>query len=261
MRQKAFFLAVFFLFIPIVASANYSLSVKTQQDVFGLMLMDENGNSVSNVTEKSVNGDVIEWELDISYCDSEFVTLFAQDAAGNWLRTEKLYRMSELFPEGKESQWPKTIYSGTVTSVYPLEAEKRYQSFCGPAKSYHGAGAYKSYKIESVQALFIEKGYVYVDLSYTTVGTRRLYFQSKIFTNLSDIPEVSLASFPAQTTEILTPQFGPGYSYDSFKEAKIGAGTSISVFYEESGWAFAEFKCKELGLVRAWIPVEQVVPE
>lgn len=92
-------------------------------------------------------------------------------------------------PTQERPPWPKTSYNGVSTTVYPLDSNSRYQSFCGPSKSYHGAGAYKSYKIESIQALFIENGYVYVDLSYTTVGTRRLYFQKKIFTSLSGVPE------------------------------------------------------------------------
>ena len=261
MRKIWICLMIFFLFVPIVASANYSLSIKTQLDVNGLMLMDENGNTVSNVVQKNANGNVIEWELDVSYSDSKFATLYVQDGAGNWLRTEEVYQMTDLFPEGKVPQWPQSTFGGTVTSVYPLAGEKRYQSFCGPGKPYHGAGGYKSYKIESVQALFIENGYVYTDLSYTTVGTRRVYFQSKIFTNLNGVPEVTLTAHPAKTAETLTPQFGPGHSYDDFRQAKISAGTALSVFYEENGWVFAEFKCKELGVVRAWIPVEQVAVE
>ena len=275
MRKIVSLLVLLLLTNPAIAKADSLLSIETQLDVFGLMLMDEDNNTVSNVVQKNSNENVIEWELDVSYSDSSFVTLYVQDAAGNWYKTDEVYRMSDFFPEGdyidgKASQgkenrtfasaWPQTSYEGIRTSVFPLEGEKRHQSFCGPGRSYHGAGAYKSYKIESVQALFVENGYVYVDLSYTTVGTRRLYFQSKIFTSLSGVPEVSFTGYSARTIETLTPQFGPGYSYDDFREAKINAGTSLSVFYEENGWVFAEFKCSKLGVVRAWILVEQIEP-
>lgn len=131
------------------------------------------------------------------------------------------------------------------------------QSRCGPSRTYHGAGAYKTYKMTSTQALFTEGSYVLVDLSYTTVGNRRVYFSTNAFYSMKGVPEATLTGYAAHTLAELTPRFGPSASYDPFDEASIPSGTALSVFFEENGWVFAEFEC-ELGYVRAWIPVADV---
>ena len=96
-----------------------------------------------------------------------------------------------------------------------------------------------------------------VDLDYTTVGRRRVYFPISAFSGTQNVPEVTLSATPAHTTVDLIPTFGPGMEYDTFDEAAISSGTALSVYFEENGWVFAEF-ASALGTVRAWIPVDQV---
>lgn len=260
---------VVLLAIPPMALSESYLVFTTEPAVYGLMLMDDNGEVISSVSAKKETATAIYWTLRIRNSGAAYATFYEQDSHGNWMKTDLTYELSFFFPDGETSApaptagvaaaaWPEMEYESITVSVYPLPEDKRYQSRCGPSRTYHGAGAYKSYKIESIQALFIEGDYVLADLSYTTVGNRRVYFQTSIFHSLKRVPSVSLEGYPAYTLETLTPRFGPGMKYDSFDQAQIGQGTPLQVFFEENGWVFAEFDCSELGIVRAWIPVEQV---
>ncbi|MCI5957405.1 MAG: hypothetical protein MRZ54_10515 [Clostridiales bacterium] len=267
MKRRLCILLVALLLAPLAAFGETALLViSTERSVQGVMLMDEKDEVVSSTISQAENNDGIDWTLRVTDNGSQQATLYTRDANGNWLRTGRTYQMSSFFgyaaptPQpaaAPEASWPQASYDGIPVSVYPLPEDERYQSRCGPSRSYHGAGAYKTYKISSIQALFIEDGYVLVDLDYTTVGRRRLYFQTKIFTGLGGVPQVTLSSYSAKTNCALTPRFGPSNVYNDFEEAAIGAGTSLSVFFEENGWVFAEFDC-ELGPVRAWIPTENV---
>jgi len=111
-----------------------------------------------------------------------------------------------------------------------------------------------------MEALFIEDGYAYVEMTYSTVDRRRLYFATKIFESLSGVPEKKLTGYPAETTAPITPRFGPGNRYDDFEEAAIRSGKKVKVFFEEDGWVFAEFDTSKLGTIRAWLPAEDVKP-
>lgn len=266
MKRRLCVLLVALLLMPLIAFGETLLIVSTDRSVQGVMLMDENDEIVGSAVSHAANGDGIDWTLRVVDNGSSQARLYTRDANGNWLRTDKIYQMSSFFGYTAQTQaptsipklaWPRSSYQGISVSVYPLPEDERYQSRCGPGRSYHGAGAYKTYKISSIKALFIEDGYVLVDLDYTTVGKRRLYFQTNIFTGLKGVPEATLTPYPAKTTCALTPRFGPGNAYNDFQEAEIGSGTSLSVFFEENGWVFAEFDCA-LGPVRAWIPVESV---
>lgn len=162
--------------------------------------------------------------------------------------------------------WDEEDFSGTGTALKSNACESfRYQSYFGPGKSYPDAGAYKPYKVTSMKALFREGDFVYVDMSYRTVGRRCLYFRANALTN-DDVDERDLVSCSARTTKELQPRFGPGNEYDGVirtssagktYKVKLRKNTAVEVFFETDGWVFAEFSC-ELGTIRAWIPASQV---
>lgn len=269
-KMAFLFLLVLMTAIPLACMAEAYLVVSTDVSVENVALMDEDGQSLSRVISSEQHSDRIDWTLLVhGGSDESRATLYERDSAGNWNRTSKSFDLSALFTGGSQTvqapsvtaasaaKWPVDPYQAYSTSVYPLPQDERYQSRTGPSRTYHGGGAYKTYKISSIKALFIEDGYVLAELDYTTVGRRRLYFAERIFQNLSGVPEVTLTSYGAKTTVPLTPYFGPGTKYNSFDEAAISANTALDVFFEEDGWVFAEFD-SALGPVRAWIPAESI---
>lgn len=245
------------------------LSVTTDTQAVSVMLMDETPQNISEILDMKYSDDQIDWTLRVTNSGASTATLYTMDANGNLLRTDISYDMSWFFgntagsgastpaQETGDNPWSEESYAYHDVSIIPKPSDERVQSRCGPSRDYHGAGAYKTYKITSSQALFVEDGYVFIDLSYETVRRRRLYFSSNLLYSTDGVPSVTLSGHSARTTAKLIPQFGPGENYDDFEEAEIGSGTSISVFFEESGWVFAEFDCG-LGTVRAWIRASQV---
>lgn len=248
-----------------------TFAVTTDTMPSNVLLMDDNGNSLSTVLGSQSINDQIVWTLRVTNNGADAALLYTKDANGNWVYTGISYPMSWIFTSDtstngstsapivspSKTAWPIESYQLWSVSAYPLPEDQRVQSRCGPAKTYHGAGGYKTYKMTSTDALFIEGSYMLVDLDYTTVGRRRVYFPVSAFSGTQNVPEVSLSGIAACTTSDLIPTFGPGTEYDTFDEAAITSGTALSVFFEEDGWVFAEFACA-LGSVRAWIPADQV---
>lgn len=257
------------LSLPISSLAEATtFSVTTDSTPSSVLLMDDSGNSLSTVIgSQTVNGQTV-WTLRVTNNDADAALLYTKDANGNWVNTGISYPMNWIFTGNTPTpvvsanatpapNWPPITYQQWPVSAYPLPEDQRVQSRCGPAKTYHGAGGYKTYKMTSTNALFIEGSYMLVDLDYTTVGRRRVYFPISAFSDTQNVPQVSLSATPAYTTADLIPTFGPGMEYDTFDEAAISSGTTLSVYFEENGWVFAEFACA-LGTVRAWIPADQV---
>lgn len=266
--KKALGLAALLLCVLLAtgAIAETFLYINTANTVGGVMLMDENGNQISRVAEKQINGNEITWLLAIDDSAKGKATLYQQDANGNWLRTNSTFPLSGSAPAptaapkptAAPETWPQDSLSGPYVSVYPLPENERYQSRVGPERHYPGGGAYKTYKIKTMEALFIEDGWVFVDMTYQTVGRRRLYFPKDYFQSLSGVSRKTLTGHSAVTTATVTPYFGPGKNYDNYEKATLSSGTSIQVFLEEDGWVFAEFEAGSLGTFRMWLPVQNV---
>jgi hypothetical protein len=266
MKKALLMLAVLvFLAFPFQSLADIQMTYQTDASATSVMLMDDDGNVLSTVLNKETNGNYIDWTLNIITGGSDAGYFYTKDASGNWIRGNNISGLSSIADSTStpppssppDKPWPVITYTRQSISVQPLADDQRVQSRCGPAKTYHGAGAYKTYKMLSTDALFVEGNYVFVDMDYLTVGMRIVYFPVNAFYSFNNVPEVSLTSVSAYTTATLTPTFGPGYAYDTFDEAAISSGASLSVFFEENGWVFAEFN-SSLGVVRAWIPVDQV---
>lgn len=251
----------------------------------GVMLMDENSRTISTFLSSGESGGIVYWTLLVEDSDWQTATLYTRDANSNWLNSNMTFDRAQLISGGNTvlivvdnratqggagnggaaagdnaaaRPWP--VYDRMDTygvSVIPLGDEQRVPSYCGPNRHYHGAGAYLTYKFITSSALFIENGYMLVDLEYLTVGRRRVYFKASAFNGTGNVPNETLNGYDARTTADLTPFFGPGWDYDEFTEALISSGTQVQVFFEENGWVFAEFSCA-LGNVRAWILVDQL---
>lgn len=161
--------------------------------------------------------------------------------------------------------WPEMSFGSYSVSLV-MEGEKRVQSRLGPARNYCGGGGYKPYKVTSLYAMFTENGYVFVDMDYSTVGHRRLYFpMSEVSYLSSSTPTTHLKGHAAVTTEDITPSFGPGFDYDLFESAPLRANSDISVFFEENGYVFAEFtttvsdtKSTREETIRCYLPADIV---
>ena len=106
---------------------------------------------------------------------------------------------STMRPVSGGGSWPYMSLSGSGTALRSLKDESaRHQSFFGPnRKNYPGAGAYKPYKVSRATALFREGDYVLVDMSYTTVGRRCVYFKASSLTNAS-VQAVTLSGHSAR---------------------------------------------------------------
>jgi hypothetical protein len=156
--------------------------------------------------------------------------------------------------------WP--TYNLPKYSLDPVIKWESYrvQAHSGPSRNYSEVGAYKPYKISRADGLFIEGGYILVDMNYTTVGVRRVYFTRGTFHSTGSVPEITLTGYPAVTTESVVPRYGPGGLYDPYEDASVGPNTALTVFFEENGYVFAEFEAG-FQLVRAWINANKVKPE
>ena len=154
--------------------------------------------------------------------------------------------------------WPS--YTLTKYSLKIANTSTNKQTFSGPSRNYTEAGNYLVSKITRTDGLLCEGSYVLVEMNYTTVGLRRVYFSRGTFTNSYVAPEVSLLGYPAVTTQSVSAWYGPGPMYCAFKEANVGANTTISVFFEENGYVFAEYEAG-FQLVRAWINANSVEPK
>ncbi len=193
-----------------------------------------------------------------------------------------------------DGPWPVRSLDGVRTTLRELsDPDGRHLSYCGPANEYPDGGAYKPAKVSKMTALFREGNFVFVDMSYKTVGKRCLYFKAS---SLSDpnpnVERISLQGYEAETTQVLVPLYGPGSEYNtvtqlvaskyegwsiedlasafggSYETSQalqptkttiyLDAGTALSVYFETDGWVFAEFHCS-LGDIRAWLPADSVV--
>ncbi len=199
----------------------------------------------------------------VTYPDGTVVSMslqayLAMMAGGSSTTTATAAPMETAAPD--EVPWP--TYNLPKYSLSPVIKWESYraQAHSGPSRNYSEVGAYKPYKISRADGLFIEGSYVLVDMNYTTVGVRRVYFTRGTFHSTGSVPEVSLTGYPAVTTNSVLPRFGPGGLYDPFEDASVGPNTELTVFFEENGYVFAEFEAG-FQLVRAWINANDVKPE
>jgi hypothetical protein len=207
--RKSRFIAVLLLlvFLPVQALADLRLSLTTDASVTDVILMSDDNEVLSTVIDKQARNDQLEWTLSIDTGSADGGYFYQKDAEGNWVRGNRISGLNTLASGGDTAAsdaaapdakpWPEAEYTRYPLTIIPLGTDERVQSRCGPAKTYHGAGAYKTYKMLSTEALFTEGGYVLVDLDYQTVGKRIVYFPSSAFRSVRGVPEASLTPFTA----------------------------------------------------------------
>ncbi len=270
MKKATFFLATLLcVLVMSTAVADMLISVKTDASVTKVAVFNEQGEMKSEVVSMKETQNEKNWTLRLSASQGTG-TLYHKDAQGNWLRQSVSFDLSAVgqstsnnTPPPQQPAWETRSYAPTPISLEWIPNDKRHQSRSGPGREYHGAGGYRHYKLTSVNALFVENGYVYVEQTYSTVARRRLYYSTNLVTSsLSGVPSVTLSGVPATLTTKSLPYFGPGKNYDEWDDAVLAEGTALMVFFEENGWVFAEFYAnKELGTVRAWLPAADVTAD
>lgn len=276
-KQNCFLLVACLLLLPAIALAATQTVISTPaDDVYGVMVMDDNGNCVSQVVSSTNYGSIIDWTVSISRMNSDTGHIFTKNGAGNWIDSGRTVDLSGFSgssapsasysapsapsaPSYSATPWPMSPYIGMKVSLKEEYPNTRLQTRCAPSGTSAGAGAYVENKITSCQAFFIEGNYVYIELHYKTVAPRRLYIAKKYIYRIHtlDVPKVTLSGYNAVLDSSVTARFGPGIMYDEFREAELSSGLQITVFYEENGWVFAEFPCS-LGYVRGWLPADVV---
>lgn len=154
--------------------------------------------------------------------------------------------------------WP--TYTLTKYGLKIANENTAKQAYSGPSRNYTEAGNFLTWKLTRTDGLLIEGSYVLVEINYTSIGLRRVYFSRGVFKNSYNVPEVSLIGYPAVTTQSVSAWYGPGPMYSAFEGANVGANTQLSVFFEENGYVFAEYEAG-FKLVRAWINANNVKPK
>lgn len=159
-------------------------------------------------------------------------------------------------PSETPSPWPIITTEGSKTRLKGLGQEERHPSYLGPDRRYVSGGWFKPGHVSSALAIFREDDYILVDLDYSTVGRRCVYFAAS---KVTDIPEITVspAGVPVTVTETVQPRLGPGEKYDTKKLPVLQNGDTVNALLEWNGWILAEYQDK-LGLIRAWIPTEKI---
>ena len=150
-------------------------------------------------------------------------------------------------------------YPGAMASLRKFSGnDQRHQSYAGPGSDYSTAGAYKSRKVQGVEAFFEENGYVFVHLSYETVADRYLYFRKNLFSNLPSVPSISEWTYKKGTTiSSITPSWGPGSGYTTEKEFVARKNLRINALFKQNDYVYAEYECAR-GTVRRWLPEDMI---
>jgi hypothetical protein len=159
-----------------------------------------------------------------------------------------------------ENPWPTYVLRKHPLDPVQKNESDRVMGYLGPSRNYAETDSFKPNGIKRADGLFVEGDFVCVDMNYPSVGVRRVYFYRRVFQSTGSVPETTLVGYPAVTTDSVLPRYGPGSVYDPFPDASVGPDTPLSVFFEESGYVFAEYEVDD-EVVRAWIVAVSVAPK
>ncbi|QUC66375.1 hypothetical protein [Aristaeella hokkaidonensis] len=142
--------------------------------------------------------------------------------------------------------------------------EGRWFSKYGPGNNYAKGASAGGFKTDSkhsnrLTVYFVENGWVYADIVYSTAFERYAYLPQNAVNVSDSIPQISaLESFEGVTTQIITPLWGPNDSFNRNQDCTINANTTITAFFRENDYVFAEFSCAQ-GTVRMWLPISDIL--
>ena len=120
-----------------------------------------------------------------------------------------------------------------------------------------------AYKVDSehsnkVYAYFLENGWIFAFVQYSTTTSKFVYLESGAIDSTYGLLNFSSASyFEGTVTKETIPYFSPTDKSKQEGKYKISAGTKVKVFFQENNRAYAEFT-HENRKVRLWIPMENI---
>ena len=141
-------------------------------------------------------------------------------------------------------------------------ADSRHFSYAGPGQEYESTGGYQPRKIRDAYGWFMEGDYILTDISYATLKRSMVYLKKSAFTSTEGIPVIDLSQSgqPGTVTVETVPSMFPQKNRRMFgeKDAKLTAGTKITVYFERDGWYYCEFICTDKKPARGWLPKDSV---
>ncbi len=172
------------------------------------------------------------------------------------LMTQAPATVSALADDGAPARlWP--LDSGVLQALKVSDRHITEAAYYGPGKSYREAGTFKTAKMTRVKGAYIDGDYILVDIDYPGIGMRQVYFRKSAFKSVGNVPQRAFNGFAASLTADAAPRLGPGLTYVTLADEFLLSGTALSVFFEFSGWVYAEFMTAE-GLVRGWVEAQSV---
>ena len=162
--------------------------------------------------------------------------------------------------EGVSQSIPVLSQLFSSVSAKLITHNGRWDSKLGPGYDYASAGGYKtdSQHTNQLTLFYIENGWIYADIVYSTDFERYAYLPQDAVSVSDNIPQIStLDAFDGVITKDTIPSWGPNDSFTRNNNCSISANTIVRVFFQENDYVYAEFSC-EKGTVRMWLPIENV---
>ena len=141
-----------------------------------------------------------------------------------------------------------------------------FTAFIGPGRNgdYSEDDTYFNRNVYSVTGLWRESyngtTYICIEFKANPSYYRRVYVTNTYFSGVGYLPLIQLEGKPAYVAQSCKALFGPGEEFNPLKISSVAQGTSITVYFEENGYVFADF-INANGRVRAYLPASCVVPQ
>ncbi len=181
---------------------------------------------------------------------------------------DKLAPNPNILPDNPVAKKGMVQVGSSVITPIRLEirkldtADSRHDSYAGPGREYESTGGYQPRKIRDAYGWFMEGDYVLTDISYATLKRSMVYLKKSAFTSTNGIPVIDISenAHPGTVTVEAVPSMFPQKNRRLFSEqdAKLAAGTEITVYFEKDGWYYCEFTCTDKKPARGWLPKDSV---
>ena len=141
-----------------------------------------------------------------------------------------------------------------------------FTAFIGPGRNgdYSEDDTYFNRSVYSVTGLWRESfngtTYICIEFKANPSYYRRVYVTNTYFSGVGHLPMIQLEGKQARVAHSCKALYGPGEEFNALKNSNVAKGTSITVYFEENGYVFADF-INASGRVRAYLPANCVVPQ